>query len=378
MRRQAIRGRHSRRLRDCPRLRKASLKSCGGRRHWLRSWGIARACWHICVTLRPSSRARTTLLLSRMPRSARVRAALKRFEGDRCSDALTRADLGIRESSKVVLARLDGRKVTHMCQHALAIPQLLSQCRLPPHDFRLALRSLGQSRKRLECLHRIACLLIHKTEAVEMPHGRGDIIIRGGKALEISGSFRDMTCLECSLGCCFERFAVRFDCHRLAESRERARRIAGLERGKTSGQLQAVFIRGKLGRSRQGLEFRGGERWAPDRNERVGEHLAEGWILLGLKIEGSLKRRNRGVRLPGSELGLAQRAEVRAGRLQGRNALGVCHGDIEVADLRSEEYRSTLDAGVSLIGRDSVQRGKSLLEMAVLFLHCAQALQRLI
>ena len=82
--------------------------------------------------------------------------------------------------------------------------------------------------------------------------------------------------------------------------------------------------------------------------------------------------------MPGRELGLPQSAEVRSARLQVRNPLGVSDCGIEVADFRGQECSSTLDAGISLIGRDTIQRDESLLETTSLLLDDAQSLQRVI
>jgi hypothetical protein len=82
--------------------------------------------------------------------------------------------------------------------------------------------------------------------------------------------------------------------------------------------------------------------------------------------------------MPDRELGLPQSAEVRAGRLQVRNPLGVSDCGLEVADFRCQECRSTLDRGISLIGRDTVQRDESVLETPSLFLDYTQPLQRVI
>ena len=110
-----------------------------------------------------------------------------------------------------------------------------------------------------------------------MLHACVNIVIPGrDEPLKISGSFRKLTGLKRRLGCRFKGFPVRFDFDRLPERRQRACRIAGLERGETSGQFQAVFVRGNLGLSCQSLELPGGKRWPPYRRQGVGEHLAEG------------------------------------------------------------------------------------------------------
>ena len=82
--------------------------------------------------------------------------------------------------------------------------------------------------------------------------------------------------------------------------------------------------------------------------------------------------------MPGRELGLPQSAEVRAGRLQVRNPLGVSDCGLEVADFHCQECRSTLDRGISLIGRDTAERHESLPETPTLLLDYTQSLQRVI
>src|SRR3984893_13311048 len=80
--------------------------------------------------------------------------------------------------------------------------------------------------------------------------------------------------------------------------------------------------------------------------------------------------------MPGRELGLPQGAQVCSGRLQVCNPLGVSDCGLEVADLCCQNCRSALEAGISLIGRDTVQRGEGLLETPSLLLDRAQSLQR--
>ena len=52
--------------------------------------------------------------------------------------------------------------------------------------------------------------------------------------------------------------------------------------------------------------------------------------------------------------------------------------NVEIADLCCQERRSTLEAGISLIGRNTVQRGESLLETPSLLLDYTQSRQRVI
>ena len=92
------------------------------------------------------------------------------FESRRRSVALTRANLGVRESGEVVLAWFGSRKLAQIRQHGFTITQFLRQHRFPSYDFRLALRSLGQSRKRFQCLSCLTRHFVDKTEAVEKPH----------------------------------------------------------------------------------------------------------------------------------------------------------------------------------------------------------------
>jgi hypothetical protein len=61
--------------------------------------------------------------------------------------------------------------------------------------------------------------------------------------------------------------------------------------------------------------------------------------------------------MPSRQLSLPQSAQVRSGRLEVRNTLGVSECGIEVADLYRQECRSALQAGIALVGRDTVRRG---------------------
>ena len=51
---------------------------------------------------------------------------------------------------------------------------------------------------------------------------------------------------------------------------------------------------------------------------------------------------------------------------------------VEIADLCCEDRRPTLDAGISLIGRDTVQGAESLLETPSLLFDRTQSVQRVI